>query len=261
MFAMTVRRLVIFNADDFGLTDGVCRGILEAIGAGVVTATTAMVCSHGSHERLARWGASVAGHVGIHLQLTQGRSCVAAPSIPSIVNADGTFADAPSEMTSPDLNQVQAEWSAQIERLKSWGIEPTHMDSHHHVGLNPRIVDAYIALAVTTGLPARTTSPELTAALRARGARCVDLSLTSWYDRDLSAKGLLRRIEAAFDRLHGGGTVEVMCHPGLVDDELAPKSKYVRQREVELSVLTSDKLMRGLDRLDVELGRMGSLAN
>jgi chitin disaccharide deacetylase len=258
---MADRRVAIFNADDFGLTDGVCRGIGEAFAGGVVRATTAMVCVAQSEERIKRWATTlVAGNIGVHLQLTEGRPCLDPPAIRSIVDANGLFPSSPAGLENAAASQVVAEWLAQVERLRSWGLTPSHLDSHHHVGLRTEIVDAYVAVASATKLPARTTSAALTATLRAHGVRCADSSMTSWYDGELTAKTLLRRIEAAFTRLHGSGTLEIMCHPGFADAELATKSKYVRQRETELGVLTSAKLMKGLNDLDVELGAIAHLA-
>lgn len=257
---MTARRQVIFNADDFGLTEGVCRGIRQAVEAGIVTATTAMVSVDGAESRTVDWGTPLAGRLGVHLQLTQGRPSLGAASVPSLVGADGTFPNGTAGVAHADPNQVRAEWLAQIERLRSWGFEPSHLDSHHHIGLKPHLVGAYVAVAVAAGLPARTNSPELSATLRARGVRCVDLSTTSWYDGALTERRLLRVLEGVFDRLNGVGTVEVMCHPGFADADLAAKSNYVRQREVELAVLTSDKLKNGLNKLDVEVGSMDRLA-
>lgn len=258
---MTGRRLVIFNADDFGLTDGVCRGIREAMDAGVVRATTAMVCVPGSRQHIEQWGtgAPLAGRIGIHLQLTEGRACLGPDEIPSLVDADGDFPDSPAAVQNVDPAHVRAEWTAQVAKLRAWGVDPSHMDSHHHIGLKPHVIDSYVAVASASGLPARTTSPELTTKLRASGARCVDLSMTSWYDGELSAKSLLRRIEAAFNRIHGYGTLEVMCHPGFGDATLAEKSKYVRQREAELRVLSSSKLAKGLGHLDAEVASMSAV--
>jgi predicted glycoside hydrolase/deacetylase ChbG (UPF0249 family) len=258
---MTGRRLVIFNADDFGLTDGVCRGIHEAMDAGVVRATTAMVCAPGSREHIAHWkeAAPLAGRIGVHLQLTEGRARLDPAEIRSLVDVDGDFPSSPAGVANVDPSHVRAEWTAQVAELRAWGIEPANMDSHHHIGLKPHIVDSYVAVASASGLPARTTSPELTARLRASGVCCVDLSVTSWYDGELSAKSLLRRIEAAFNRIHGYGTLEVMCHPGFSDASLAARSKYVRQREAELRVLTSSKLAKGLGQLDAEVASMSEM--
>lgn len=257
---MPAPRLVIFNADDFGLTDGVCRGIHEAMIGGVVSSTTAMVCTTGAQDRIARWAPPLAGRIGVHLQLTQGRCCSPAESIRSLVNADGEFPGSAAEVARPDPSHIRAEWSAQVDRLRRWGVEPSHLDSHHHIAVGPDIVESYVEVAKAAGLPARATSLELAKMLRAQGVGGADLCITGWYDRDLSAKALLRLVEAGFNRLGGQGMLEVTCHPAYADAELAAKSVYVRQRERELSVLTSSQLMKGLRRLDVELASIGSLA-
>jgi predicted glycoside hydrolase/deacetylase ChbG (UPF0249 family) len=113
---MTGRRLVIFNADDFGLTDSVCRGINEAVGGGVVRATTAMVCTSGSRENIARWASSLAGLIGVHLQLTEGRACLDPTHVPSIVDANGDFPNSPAGVLNVNPVHVRARWS-----LKSSG--------------------------------------------------------------------------------------------------------------------------------------------
>src|SRR5262245_48889974 len=146
---MTGRRLVIFNADDFGLTDGVCRGIHEAMDAGVVRATTAMVCAPGSRDHITHWkdAAPLAGRIGVHLQLTEGHACLSPAEIPSLVDANGDFPNSPGGVANVDPTHVRAEWTAQVAELRAWGIEPANMDSHHHIGLKPHVVDSYVAVA------------------------------------------------------------------------------------------------------------------
>ncbi len=251
---------MIFNADDFGLTDGACRGISEAMVGGVVTSTTAMVCTAGAQARIARWAPPLAGRIGVHLQLTQGRCCSPAESIRSLVSLEGEFHASAAEVARPEPSQIRAEWAAQVDRLRDWGIEPSHLDSHHHIAFRPEIVESYVDVAKACGLPARTSSVDLARTLRAHGVACADLCVTGWYGGDLSAKAMLRLIEAGFNRLGGRGVLEVACHPAYVDAELAAKSVYVRERERELRVLMSSTLMKGLHRLDVELASIASLA-
>jgi chitin disaccharide deacetylase len=255
---MAALKRLVFNADDFGLTDGICSGVALAIASGVVKSTTAMACTPGGKERLAQWGQKLRGHIGIHLQLTTGKPCLDPASVRSLVNERGEFPQFASQVKAVDVSEVKREWEAQFRRLSEWNITPTHMDSHHHVGTKPDIVAAYVETAGLHGIPAR-TSPTSTSLLRARGVPCADLCITEWYDVDLTPRGLLRLIEAAFSSLQGRGTIEVMCHPGYADSELAAMSKYVKQREHELKVLTSTKLMKGLQRMDIDLISASSL--
>ena len=80
-----------FSADDFGLTDGVARGIVSSIRDGVVATTSAMVCVLDAATHLQRWSAALPGRIGGHLQLTGGRPCLPPERVPSLVDASGDF--------------------------------------------------------------------------------------------------------------------------------------------------------------------------
>jgi predicted glycoside hydrolase/deacetylase ChbG (UPF0249 family) len=257
---LTGLKRLIFNADDFGLTDGVCTGVAEAIAGGAVKSTTAMVCTPGGKERLAHWGPKLHGQIGLHLQLTGGKPCLDPANVRSLVTEQGEFPRSSSQVKTADLSEVKREWAAQFERLEQWGFTPTHLDSHHHVGTKPDIVAAYVETARLHGVPARTISSSSTSLLRNSGVPCADLCVTEWYDADLTPRGLLRLIESTFSSLHGRGTIEIMCHPGYADAELATSSTYVKQRERELITLTSTELMKGLQRMDIEIISASSLA-
>ena len=212
--------------------------------------------------RVAEWGPPLAGRIGVHLQLTQGRPCCRGErrsrrsSIPKAL-----FRTRPPESSASTWAKFALSGARRIDRLRSWGFEPSHLDSfRRHVGLKPHIVSAYIAVAVAAGLPARTNSPQLSATLAELAEPVVDLSTTAWYDGTLTEKRLLRVIEEAFDRLSGVGTIEVMCGRWLCRRRSRGQVELVRQREAEPGVLTSDKLKNGLSKLDVEVGSMDRVA-
>jgi len=247
-----VKRLIV-NADDFGLTDGVSAGIVEAIRGGIVTGTTAMVAVPGAGPRLARWAPAIPGRIGLHLQLTGGRPCRAAGDVPSLLDIEGRFPRSRKEMGRPDAAEVGLEWRAQLARLRQWGMEPTHLDSHHHVHhLRPAFA-AFAALAKAEGLPARPGPLPVAHGLRAAGVPHPDCLDTSWYGGGLSVDGLLQAVSDAFVRLGGSGTVELMCHPGHADAALAAVSSYVGERERELALLCADGLAERLAAQGVQL--------
>ena len=66
-----VAKVLIVNADDFGLTAGVSRGILEAGGRGIVTSTTLLVNRDIPPAQIEELQVSELG-VGVHLNLTLG---------------------------------------------------------------------------------------------------------------------------------------------------------------------------------------------
>ncbi len=237
---------VIVNADDFGLTEGVCAGIVRAIEAGGVTSTTAMVCVPGSSERLKRWAPKIAGQIGAHLQLTSGSPILPPERVPSLSRQDGKFPTRRKEIQNPKHEEILEEWQAQIESLLRAGIEPTHLDSHHHVHGLPAVFPAFCELAMQYSLPARSLDPDMTRRLRAAGVPCIDRTLTDWYGGDLSVKSLVRLLEEGVRESPNAESFEVMCHPGFSDDSLPSLSRYVGEREIELSVLCDLELQREL---------------
>ena len=181
---------VVINADDFGLTEGVCAGIVKAIQAGGVTATTAMACVPGAVERLKRWAPKIPGHIGAHLQLTSGAPVLPPERVPSLVQDGGQF-PAIRKQVRARTEEILFEWRAQIELLRCAGIELTHLDSHHHIHRLPAALPAFCELAKQYGLPARALDAETTRSLRTAGVPCVGRTLTDWYGGELSAGSLV----------------------------------------------------------------------
>jgi len=244
---------LLFTADDFGLTDGVCAGIVEARRNGVVARTSAMVCAPGAIERLRVWAPKFPGRIGIHLQLTDGRPCLDPPRVSSLVTADGEFPREPLVTWPFEKAEVALEWRAQIAALRGLGVEISHLDTHQHVHCqHNELFETYIGLAREYNLPARTI-PGWNKSLRAAGVRSADHCETSFYCDDPTLSMLSRAI------IHGkaltpiGGLIEMMCHPGYVTEELAAVDSYVRQREQELEVLTNRKLVPRLAKLAVQV--------
>jgi predicted glycoside hydrolase/deacetylase ChbG (UPF0249 family) len=93
--------------------------------------------------------------------------------------------------------------------------------------------------------------------LRAAGVRSADFCETAWYDGELTLSSLMDCLSDAFARCEEDGgndaTLELMCHPGFVDEQLPENSKYVAQREAELRVLCHPSLAVRLREAGIEL--------
>lgn len=132
------------NADDFGLTDDVTRGILAAHKNGQVSSTTLMVNMPGTDAAVASVKDCPDLGVGLHFNLTEGRPLTIAPSL---VDETGQFF-LRSELLrrcfrgaiNPD--DVTREFEAQFARMHNLSIVPTHVDSHQHVHMAPLIYRA-----------------------------------------------------------------------------------------------------------------------
>jgi len=241
---------LIVNADDFGLTAGVSRGILRAMRTGVVSSTSAMVCDPVAAARLVRHANTMAGRVGLHLQLTDGFPCSDSGRLRSLVTEMGCFPRFPEDLRSPHGDEIRVEWQAQLDAFLKSGLTPSHIDTHHHVHVLPAVFDVYCEIARRCGVPARTLSPAMTKSLRSRGIPCADCCETAWFGGDVTLVKLLDLVEAAFDRC---GVVELSCHPGYASRSLSERSVYVSGREEELRILCSDRLECRLRKLGIEI--------
>lgn len=130
---------LIVNADDFGMSSIVNRAILTSMEEGLVTSTSMMANMPGFDHAvgLARVHAKLAGRIGVHLNLTQGRPLSKAIlDCPQFCDASGEFVyqRTPLFFLSKRVREaVYLEFKAQVERLRDAGIEPIHIDSHHHI--------------------------------------------------------------------------------------------------------------------------------
>ncbi len=244
----------IFNADDFGLSPGVCRGIVQAMEEGVVTAATAMVCFPRATAVLPRYLNGLQGRLGLHLQLTKGVPCLPPEEIPSLITSQGRFPDRPQDLGELNSDEVLNEFRAQVQRLRQLGVAPSHLDSHHHVHKQPAVFPAYCRLAKELNLPARSVSAAQSMALRQQGIATADAFIDTHSRQSmLTPEKLLHELEQTLPFVPDNGCMEVMTHPGHADTALSTVSSYNTPREFELQCLCSAELRQGLQTLGIHL--------
>ncbi|MFQ5828499.1 MAG: carbohydrate deacetylase [Candidatus Methylomirabilia bacterium] len=249
-------KLLIVNADDFGLTNGVSRGILEAYRKGIVTGTSLLVNRPVGVELLAQLQASDLG-VGLHLSLTLGVPVSIASAVPSLVDAEGKFIrDARQLAARAKREEVEAELRAQVNAFVTlMGRSPTHLDSHHHVGRDAPIRETLLALARELAVPVRSQDDESRRSARAAGLRTPDHFFgESGPEPYWSTERTLAHLRALPE-----GVSEFMTHPGFYDQDLA-YSRYGKQREVELEGLTAEAVRRAVEQYDIRLCHFGQLS-
>lgn len=220
-------RLLIVNADDFGLTQGVSAGILAAHHRGIVTSTTALVNREISPDQVRAALASGIG-IGLHVNLTLGAPITRAASL---VDGAGRFIrDARQAADRAEARDVEGEVAAQLERFAAlFGQPPTHLDTHHHVGLYPPARDVVLEWAARLGVPVRSQNPTTRSMARSTGLATPD---HFFGESGPGPYWTPERTIAHLKRLPPGVS-EFMTHPGYCDDELS-YSRYGRQRETEL---------------------------
>jgi predicted glycoside hydrolase/deacetylase ChbG (UPF0249 family) len=252
----SARRLIV-NADDFGLTEGVSRGILRAHRDGVVTSTTVLASLPPQPELDAEAAACPGLGLGLHLNLTWGRPVSHADSVPSLVDAEGRFGrDLAALRERARQDDVRREAEAQVEAFaRRFGRPPTHLDSHHHAHRVPGVMDAVVDVVLSLRLPLRSQDAGFREGLRRRG-----VGTTDHFVGDAQAEPYWTT-ERLLDQLATLplGLTELMCHPGVYDEDLA-YSRYGRQRVVELEAMCHPEARATVERLDIRLCHFGALA-
>ena len=148
-----MRRLIV-NADDFGLTSGINRAIVEAHERGIVTSASLMANSQAFDEAaaLARSLTGKTGHfsVGCHVVLVDGKPVLSPERVSSLLHPGAQNGShlrpglsgfvLASFRGKLDPAEVEAEAAAQIHRLQAAGVEPSHFDTHKHAHMFPAVL-------------------------------------------------------------------------------------------------------------------------
>lgn len=268
-----LRRLVV-NADDFGFTHDVNRGIVEAHTRGILTASTLMAngAAFDDAVRLAREHPTL--DVGCHLVLVQGPS-LAHPRRP-------LPATVPQLLQALALRRLDAyaELRPQVQRIMDNGIRPLHLDSHKHTHLWPPVLDAVLRLSAEFGIPwvRRPFDLPLVAGGVPWGKRMVSTavaSLRGQFHRKLAGAGcrttdhfagfqITGRFRAAelasLLRALPEGSTEFMCHPGRCTGELrATATRLKESREAELEALLAPEVRAAIEESEIRLVRYRDL--
>jgi len=223
-------RVLVVNADDFGASDGVNRGIVEAHAHGIVTSTSLMVTGAAAEGAAALAREQPALGVGLHWEL-DGKG--AKPGI--------DLGDAPA---------VRAELVRQLEGFHElMERPPTHVDSHHHVHRRPDVGPIARELAETLGVPLRDDG---------RVAYVGGFyGQWEWEVTDLHHVSPEFLIWMLRNDVAEGWT-EIGCHPGYVGGGFT--SGYLAEREVEIATLIDPRVRDEIDTLGIRLASYADLA-
>jgi predicted glycoside hydrolase/deacetylase ChbG (UPF0249 family) len=232
---------LIINADDYGLTDGICRSIIDLLEQDAISNTTIMICVDGAEKRcrlLKDTGFS--SRAGVHLQTTLERhhkKPLSHPSeIPSLVDENGFFKS--HECDDPiNPDEIELEWERQIVKVSEiLGHKPSHIDSHHGIHREPECTSVYLKLAAKYEIPVRGGRHIGQIDGSDIGVQSSTLCLSNWTGQNEPLSFLKSRIEEALPQV-GDGVLEVVAHPGYLDDDLLKSSDWNSVRENDHDVL------------------------
>jgi chitin disaccharide deacetylase len=216
-------RFLVVNADDFGASSGVNRGIVEAHTRGVVTSTSLMVTGQACDEAVTLAGDLPDLSVGLHWDV--------------IGEDERTF-------DTYDWPAVRKEIDLQLEEFQDLlGRPPTHIDSHRHLHRQPHLRPIFREVVDRLGVPLRDDGRvqfvgDFYAQWEWKNSDPSKVSVDAFCD-------LLRR------RVPVGWT-EFSCHPGFVSDDYLG-TVYLEDREAELRTLTDPELRTTIHQLGIQL--------
>ncbi len=265
---MSLKKLIV-NADDYGMNEGVSRGILAASAAGSVRSTTAMTnCPDFERAMDDVKSAGCDIDVGMHLNLTWGRPLSNPDKIPTLVDDAGVFLRRGALLRKSLLGEISEdeiyrELRLQCERLLGRLGSITHLDGHHHVHIFPVVRGAVSRLAKELSIPfVRAPLEGSWSPLRWQPLRRLGISLISssgaryWRSRGFNTSDhfggfALGAGEGFKDRwlrtmdLMPEGVCEIMVHPGYSSPE---NDSYDSGRQAELDWLADDGLLEAARR-------------
>lgn len=288
-----MRRLII-NADDFGLTSGVNRAIVEAHTRGVVTSSTLMANGAAFAEavQLSRTVPDLS--VGCHIVLIDGRPVTPATEVPSLIDGE-EFDDGLKSFGARALagrmnaDEIASEASAQIRKVQAAGIPVSHFDTHKHTHVFPGILRPLLQAAKECGVSAlrnpfgprrpfrsgqllarpglwtRYAEVQVLRRFAGKFREAVEREGFSTPDGTLGIEVTGALDETLFQAIAGtipDGTWEFVCHPGYNDAALKAANTRLREsRETELKVLTLPAVREILLKNSIELISYGDLSS
>jgi chitin disaccharide deacetylase len=227
--ALSTRYLIV-NADDFGQSQGVTRGIVKAHCRGIVTSASLMV----------RWSAvlEAAAYAREHPSLSLGLHV----DLGEKVFRAGEWVPQYSVVPLQDTTAISDEVSRQLDEFRRlMGHNPTHLDSHQHVHLREPVRTILIEMARQLGIPLRHCCPNVCYRSSFYGQTAEGTLIPDV----ISVNGLIHILETL-----PAGCTELGCHPA---DECDLDTMYRHERVQELRVLCDPRVRAAIKTMGIEL--------
>ena len=274
---------LIVNADDFGLTSGVNRAIVELHQSGVLTSATLMARAAATAEAIEMARSTPSLGVGCHVVLVDGTPALsAAHDIPNISEATrqrflptlGQFLSTIYRQAAPGKieHQIEIEARAQIQSLQQCGVHLTHIDTHKHTHMFPLVLRPVLRAARSCGIRAvrnpfepqwsinATPNAPLVRRVEVRllrllAARFRRIAAEEGFVTTEGALGVLATgtldaaaVASLLHALPAGGVFELVTHPGYNDADLAAAhTRLLASRETERAALQALRNTHDID--------------
>jgi chitin disaccharide deacetylase len=269
---------LIVNADDFGLTAGVNRAIIELHAAEVLTSATMMAQAPATEQAVEMARAMPSLGVGCHVILVDGAPALGSAAVPSLVDREnGSFHSTLGSFVQRLFTgrirpkEIEAEAAAQIALLQSFGLRLTHVDTHKHTHMFPAVLRPLLRAARAAGINSVRNPFEplwsLDVTPNAPDLRRLQVVLLRRFEpafRRIVAEENFTTTDGAIGVLATGtidiatviamllampeGTFELVSHPGYKDADLErANTRLLMSREIERNALMAIRDFSGVD--------------
>ena len=258
-------RILIVNADDFGMCHDQNEGVMTGLKEGLFTSSTILVTCPWFEEAADFARNNSKADLGVHLTLTAEWDAYkwgpvsARHSVRSLIDEHGyLWQTVPQVYGHARLDEAEQELRAQIEKALAAGIDVTHLDSHMGtLQLRADYHEIYARLAAEYRVPIRLASRKL---MRDQMPTVLDQLDTSGVVTPdhlvFHGPSKLEETESYWTNLIRSlfpGVTEILCHPALARDELKSCARDAFQREADFRYFTSEKTRRLLADEGIEL--------
>jgi chitin disaccharide deacetylase len=236
-------RLLIINADDFGMGHAVNEAVFRAFPNGVLRSTTLMVPCPWALQGMHFLAQHPDIPFGVHLTAIsewadyRWGSVIARDKVPSLLNQDGyfhNFEQMPGFLAQVNMSEMELEFRAQIETVLSAGLKPTHLDWHClRIGGREDIFDLMFRLATEYGLALRVMGRSSIEKVQSQGLPVNDYDFLDSYELDPATK---RTRYAQLLRELPEGLSEWAVHPAIRNEELLAieiEDNHIRQTDFD----------------------------
>jgi predicted glycoside hydrolase/deacetylase ChbG (UPF0249 family) len=260
-------RLLIINADDFGLCHEQNLATIEGLQSGALTSASVMVPCAGFGEVCEYAQCTPNADLGIHLTLTsewdrrRWKPVLDKEKVRSLCDADGHFWRSRAELFSFCRPQeAEAELRGQIECALAAGVDVTHLDSHMFIlhSQQKNLQELYLRLANDYSLPLRTAPRTVMHWYGFGGVTEEADRLGILHPDNFAVLSRVRPSNAAdfwanLMEMLPPGLTEICCHPGYSQGDLACFAEDAPQREADLLFFTSERARRLVEARGIRL--------
>lgn len=216
-------RYLIFNADDFGYSTGVNRGIVESHQKGVLTSTSMMVTGRAVEQAVALSRQNPALAIGLHFDV---------------------WGEDEREFDTRNIPATHDEFRRQLDAfVQLLGRMPTHIDSHRHAHREEHLFDHFRKWVEPLKLPLRGDgSVHFVGGFYAQW---------EWQVTELKYVSVEFLQQMLRNEVPRRAVTEFSCHPGYVDGQFI--GVYSTEREAEVATLTDPRILATIEEQQITL--------